>query len=286
MHRTYIYAAACAALVCAGGVALAQVPGSVDVVCHVDRAAFRTAAKAAADVTFTLWDAESGGTPCDSRTVSVDDLTVVRVKTDKFASRRPLKFAEVRAAIGSDVSPINPCAGDETWLDVTVASTTLTCAYGEASPTPPARKRLRSALFARVAPNQELPLLTISNGGNDSTISLTPTPLSGGTFAPVTVNGLQRVTVWFYANAMNSTPQRTVHFHLFRDAANLAFPLQHFQTDDVTSSAVDPWQTVSLFWSEVPAPGTYNYTMQWSAPDGGTARFTAFKGVLMVTPEP
>jgi hypothetical protein len=142
--------------------AYAAVPGSIEVTCDVDRKAFRSLANAAPDVTFRLWDAETGGSQCGpDHIVPMQDLRVFKAKTDRFDGQRPRKFGEIRA-VGSDAQPIELCAGAETWMDVTVSTTTLTCEFSAdpnskpgVLPDAPARRRLQAVAFAREAEHSE-----------------------------------------------------------------------------------------------------------------------------------
>jgi hypothetical protein len=142
--------------------AYAAVPGSIEVTCDVDRKAFRSLANAAPDVTFRLWDAETGGSQCGpDHIVPMQDLRVFKAKTDRFDGQRPRKFGEIRA-VGSDAQPIELCAGAETWMDVTVSTTTLTCEFSAdpnskpgVLPDAPARRRLQSVAFARESSHSE-----------------------------------------------------------------------------------------------------------------------------------
>jgi hypothetical protein len=143
--------------------AYASAPGSIEVTCDVDRKAFRSLANAAPDVTFRLWDAETGGSQCGpDHVVPMQDLRVFKAKTDRFDGQRPRTFGEIRAVLGSDAQPIELCAGAESWLDVTVGTTTLTCEFSAdpnskpgVLPDAPARRRLQAVAFAREAEHSE-----------------------------------------------------------------------------------------------------------------------------------
>ncbi len=132
-------------------------PGGVEITCNADRKVFRKEVKFELDVTFRLYDAEVGGSQCGpDYVVSIDDLRVFKQKSDKFADRKPIKFSAIMAILGSDLSPAQLCPGSETWVDITVGGTTLTCAYDEDDnsrqpPPPPARRRLPSVPFTKTS---------------------------------------------------------------------------------------------------------------------------------------
>jgi hypothetical protein len=132
--------------------AFAAVPGSIEVTCDVDRKAFRSAAAPQTQVTFQLWPSPAGGSPCGSYVVPMSGLVVFKAKTDKFDAQRGRKFAQIRAVLGSDASPVQLCSlGQGTWLDVTVGSTTLTCDFSATDPkvsVAPGRRRLVAVPFA------------------------------------------------------------------------------------------------------------------------------------------
>lgn len=135
--------------------AQAAAPGAVEITCDVDRRTFRTLAKSETQVTFRLWDAESGGAQCGTaQIVLMKDLKVFNSKTDRFDGQKTRRFASMRAVLGSDASPIQLCTGAETWLDVTVGTTTLTCDFSadddpKNPPPAPARKRVNGVPFAQ-----------------------------------------------------------------------------------------------------------------------------------------
>jgi hypothetical protein len=121
-------------------------PGSIEVTCDVDRKAFRSATSGQTDVTFRIWSAQTGGTECDNRAVALNQLVVFKAKTDHFDGVSVRSFAQLKAVIGSDATPIQLCSGTESWLDVTVGVQTLTCDFS--SQPPAARRRLHAVAFA------------------------------------------------------------------------------------------------------------------------------------------
>lgn len=138
-----------AALSASAGTSMAQFPGAIEITCEVDRKAFRSAAKSETDVTFRLWDAETGGSQCGiDHVVAMRDLVVTKTRTERFDGERTRRFASIRAILGSDASPVQLCSGYETWVDVSVGFQTLTCDFS--SKTPEARKRLQAVAFSRV----------------------------------------------------------------------------------------------------------------------------------------
>lgn len=137
------------------GSAYGAAPGAVEVSCDVDRRAFRLAAKDETQVAFRLWDSETGGSQCGTDyLLPMSELTVFNAKTDRFDGEKSRRFASSRALLGSDVSPVDLCSGTETWLEVAVASQTMTCDFS--SKAPRARRRIPSVLFAQV-PAQGVP---------------------------------------------------------------------------------------------------------------------------------
>lgn len=125
----------------------AQLPGAMEVTCDVDRNAFRAAARKATEVTFRLWDSQSGGAQCGSDyVVAMVDLTVSKEKTDSFDGQSPRRFASISAMLGSDATPAQLCSGNETWMDVSVGVQTFTCDFSASRPQ--ARRRLQSVAYA------------------------------------------------------------------------------------------------------------------------------------------
>jgi hypothetical protein len=57
------------------------------------------------------------------------------------------KVLRISAVLGSDASPVQLCSGAETWLDVTIGTTTLTCDFS--AQIPQGRRRLQSVPFAQ-----------------------------------------------------------------------------------------------------------------------------------------
>ncbi|MBY0274433.1 hypothetical protein K2Z84_03755 [Candidatus Binatia bacterium] len=137
--------------------AYAAAPDSLEVTCDVDRTAFRSLSRSTTEVTFRLWDAEAGGNQCgSSHTVQMIDLVVFKEKTDSFSIQRPRNFSRIQAVLGTagdSGTPIELCSGGDTWVDVTLGATTLTCAFSDdenskVAPPPPARRRLNAVAFA------------------------------------------------------------------------------------------------------------------------------------------
>jgi hypothetical protein len=151
MAKTALWIVFVAAVLAAPGrQAPAQAPGSVEISCDVDRVAFRAASRSVSTVTFRLWNSPSGGSQCGpDHVVPTSDLAVFKAKTDSFDAQRPRRFANVRAAIGTDANPASLCSGDQTWVDVTVGIQTLTCDFSSSAPLP--RRRLKSVPFAQVS---------------------------------------------------------------------------------------------------------------------------------------
>jgi hypothetical protein len=135
--------------------AFGSVPGSMEITCDVQRTPFRAAAKNQTQVTFRLWNAETSGSQCGSdHVVLMKDLVVFRQATDRFDAQKIRRFERITAVLGSDASPVQLCGGAETWLDVTVGTTTFTCDFSADDdpnnpPPPPARKRLHSVPSAQ-----------------------------------------------------------------------------------------------------------------------------------------
>lgn len=125
-------------------------PGSMEITCDVDRVAFRSLARNATEVTFRLWDSDAGGSQCGpDYTAPLADLVLFRRYTDRtLTAASPVqrkKTLRVAAVIGSDAAPVELCAGDETWLDVSIGTATLTCDFSSQSPAP--RRRLHAQAF-------------------------------------------------------------------------------------------------------------------------------------------
>jgi hypothetical protein len=139
----------------------ADVPGSTDVTCDLDRAQFRTAARAlpaGSNVTFRLWTDATPGSP-DTQIgtdyiVPAADLVVVKRFTEKFDSVAKRKTGRINAMIGSDASPVLLPVDGIAYLDLTVGSTTLGCdlaSTGNAL----TRRRLQSVAFSRESNHSE-----------------------------------------------------------------------------------------------------------------------------------
>jgi hypothetical protein len=149
-------------------------PGGVDVSCDVDRIAFRAASRNESGVAFRLWNAETGGSQCGSAyVVAMQDLVVLKAKTERFDAQAPRTFLEIRATVGSDATPVQLCPGEETWIDVSVGTVTFTCDFS--AHTPAGRKRLHGVAYAR------------NGGGGGSVVQVdTGAGLQGG---PITTTG-------------------------------------------------------------------------------------------------
>ena len=153
MKRLLIVSIAIFASIASGRVAVAQsVPGGVEVACDVDRPTFRHLARDVTDVTFRLWDAETGGSQCGpDYVVPVSDLMVFkrysdRIRTADSEALQPRKVLRISAVLGSDASPVELCSGSENWVDVSVGTTTMTCDFSAQSPK--ARRRLYAVPIA------------------------------------------------------------------------------------------------------------------------------------------
>jgi hypothetical protein len=106
--RNAIAAAAAALLAWTAPPASAAVPGSIEVTCDVDRAAFRSAARllpAGGSVTFHVFTAPTGGTETGYN-VLLADLQVFKAFTEKYDSVNKRKAARVEARIGT-AEPVN-----------------------------------------------------------------------------------------------------------------------------------------------------------------------------------
>lgn len=113
---------------------LTPLPKLVAVTCDVDRKAFKDGAKKQTEVTFRLWDAETGGTQCgDDYILPMDQLVVRKLVTDRFGTEKARSFARIEVILGSTASPITFCE-DDTWIDVAVDGVTLTCDFSAKSP--------------------------------------------------------------------------------------------------------------------------------------------------------
>lgn len=131
------------------------VPSSIEVVCDVPGAGagnFKELAKGESQVTFQLWSAESGGDQLGSYPVAMDELLVTKVRSEKYDDVKSVIFSRITAAIGDDLNPVFLGSGD-TYLDVTVGGTTITCAFGDdkdakVPPAPPARRKLEAVAYA------------------------------------------------------------------------------------------------------------------------------------------
>jgi hypothetical protein len=140
--------------------ARAAVPGGIDVICDVDRRAFRSAATGESTVTFRLYDSEVGGSQVGlDYVVPMADLIVEKVKAEsRYDSVKRRPYGRIEATIGNDANPVDLGTG-EAWLDVTIGSATLTCDEGKRVSvppvSPPARKRVQSVAFAREAEHSE-----------------------------------------------------------------------------------------------------------------------------------
>jgi hypothetical protein len=87
------------------------------------------------------------------------NLVVSKAKTDKFDAQRSRKFAQIRAVLGTDGdsgTAIALCAGNESWLDIQIGATTLTCDFSAdpnskqgTPPDAPARRRINAVGFAQ-----------------------------------------------------------------------------------------------------------------------------------------
>lgn len=190
MVRFATVVAAASLLLNLGQVVLASPPDALEVTCDVDRTAFRSLSTAASNATFRLWNAVSGGTQCGSdHVVPMDQILALRPKGDKFDGQSPRKFLELRARLGTDGAsgtPVTLCAGGETWLEIEVASTTLTCDFSadpnskqSVAPNAPPRRRLGAVAFAK------------ESGHSDTcdTCTTTTTPAAGSAKAWVNFNG-------------------------------------------------------------------------------------------------
>ncbi len=162
MSRRWILAAIfCVDVTLAGlDAARAATPDSLGITCDVDRTTFRSAAGSATTATFRLWNAESGGLQCGSdHVVAMADVLAQRPKGDKFDGQRPRKYLELSAVLGTAGASGTPavlCAGTETWIDVQIGSTTLTCDFSAdpnskqgVAPDAPARRRLQPVAYAQ-----------------------------------------------------------------------------------------------------------------------------------------
>lgn len=112
---------------------------SVVVTCDVDRSALKAAAEDQTDVTFRLWDTETGGSQCGTdHVVPMDELVVLKVATERFGSQKARKFDRIEVVLGTP-APTQFCPGAENWLDLTIGTATLTCDF---SATVPRNRRL------------------------------------------------------------------------------------------------------------------------------------------------
>jgi hypothetical protein len=143
--------------VVAAAAARAAAPGSMEITCDVDRTLFRTLARNQTQVTFRLWDAQTGGSQCGpDYVVQMKDLLAMLARTERFDGQKARLFESIRAVIGSDASPVQLCAGAETWLDVNIGTTTITCDFSADNdprnpPPPPDRRRIHSGAFAQTS---------------------------------------------------------------------------------------------------------------------------------------
>ena len=140
MNRLLFFGAAMGAAITCATIAFAQVPGGVEVACDVDRPTFRHLARDATEVTFRLWDAETGGSQCGpDYVVPVGDLMVFkrysdRIRTADTDALQRRKVLRISAVLGSDSSPVELCSGSGTWMDVSVGTMTMTCDFGAQVP--------------------------------------------------------------------------------------------------------------------------------------------------------
>lgn len=137
--------------------AFAEAPGSIEVVCDLDRTQFRNAARllsASDSVTFKLWSDDTPGAP-DSQigpdyTVPLSALNVIKRYTERYDHVTPRKSARVQAAIGTDLSPVLLPIDGVAYVDMMIGTTTLGCDHA-ATNSPSRRRRLHSVAFAQQA---------------------------------------------------------------------------------------------------------------------------------------
>ena len=158
LFRSVLVLLLAATLFC-GSPASAAAPDAIEVTCDADRSAFRKLIRAASEATFRLFDAETGGIECASYTVDIDDLVVLKAKTDsvkhqsagnplEFDKGKPRKFNQIRVVLPGSCSvttsqqclkdadcpatetcePATLCAG-ENWLEVGVGGKALDCGF-------------------------------------------------------------------------------------------------------------------------------------------------------------
>ena len=160
MRRSVLSVLVCLA-VFAPATVRADAPDSVEIRCDVDRTAFRRLSGDAPYAIFRLWSAAAGGTQCGiDHVVPMNGILALRPKGDKFDGQAPRKFLELRTVLGTtgnSLTPVQLC-GDETWVDVQVGSTTLTCEFSAdpnskqgVAPDAPPRRRLQAVGYAREA---------------------------------------------------------------------------------------------------------------------------------------
>ncbi len=126
------------------GPVLAAAPGSTEITCDVDRTQFRALAQGQTHAVFRLWDSDVGGVQCGAHAVPTSDIVALYLKTDSFDGVPRKRFLELRTVLGDNAAPASICAGADTWLDVTVGTTTLGCDVS-------GRRRLHSVAYARNA---------------------------------------------------------------------------------------------------------------------------------------
>ena len=156
--------------------ARADVPGSIEVTCDVDLAAFKGAARNEAQVTFRLWDGADSGPQCGtSHVVDMQNLVVTKARTYPFDGERSRRFLRIETVLGSDSTPIDFAPCDQVWMEIVVGSQMLTC---DASSSPAqARRRLHGVAFAQEAPGggDGVSLVETGNGLQGGPISDTGT---------------------------------------------------------------------------------------------------------------
>lgn len=127
-------------------------PGGVEVFCDVNRKLFRLHAKSASEVTFRLFDAETGGGEVGTGyVVPMGELRVLKAKPESYDGVKRRAYATIQATFGSDLDPVDLGSG-EVWLDLDVAGNLVGCDEGRKTKDDPLfevrRRKIDSGAFA------------------------------------------------------------------------------------------------------------------------------------------
>jgi len=271
----------------------AAAPEAIGITCDVDRKLFRNQANRVPKVRFQLWkDAESllQGDLLSTHEVALEDLVIEKVKPERYGTVRRRPYNRIEAVIGTNDgagdSPVDLGEGD-VWMDVKVGLVALSCDEGKRmlSPpvAPPKRRKLESVAFVREADEPVMPEFTshtIFSPGGWITESTNFGDLPTGEFTAITVDGTERVNIWFAASVYNTSALDRVLIGLVRDTGSVVPSpiLSHLEHD-----AVSQGESVAGMWSEVPPAGTHRYRIQWCV-SGGTGVTEGHFGLLQVTP--